>query len=101
LLLISTLSAPSAAGAGSKMLRYGTHKTAGHPSALPDAECRKRIVAGKVTPLDSTGDLACLPAREAFGLEGMVTAMAIIVPSGSGAGHVDMRGARAPPLNFT
>lgn len=95
------LSVPSAAGAGSKMLRYGVQKTAGHPSALPDAECRKRILAGKMTPLDSAGaDPACLPAREAFGPKDVMAAMAVVAPSGSGIGRMEMRGARAPPLNL-
>lgn len=94
------LSVPSATGAGSKMLRYGIQKT-GHPSALPDAECRKRIVAGKMTPLDSAGaDPAYLLAREAFGPKGVMAAMAVVAPSGSGIGRMEMRGARAPPLNL-
>jgi hypothetical protein len=83
------------------MLRYGTQKTAGYPSALPDIECRKRAVAGKVTSLDSAGtDFTCLPIREAFRLEGLAAALVVVLRPGAGVGRTEMRGARAPPLNF-
>ncbi|MEW9613033.1 hypothetical protein AB3G45_04155 [Shinella sp. S4-D37] len=84
------------------MLRYGVQKTAGHPSALPDMECRKRVVAGKATSIERPGtDLACLPARAAFGVEGAVAALAVVLAPDPGAGRMDKRGARAPPLNFS
>jgi hypothetical protein len=51
LLLISTLSAPAAAGAPAKVLRYGTQKTPGYPSVLADGECCKRAGVVKATPL--------------------------------------------------
>lgn len=84
------------------MLRYGVQKTAGHPSALPDMECRKRVVAGKATSIDRPGaDLACLPARAVFGFEETAAAIGVVLASDPGAGRMDRRGARAPPLNFS
>lgn len=100
LLLISTVSAPSAAGAASKVLRYGTQKTAGTPFAITDLESRKRIVAGKVTPLDGNGiDHALLPAGMTSILDCAVSAAAIVPPSVAGRGGAETRGARAPPEN--
>ncbi|HEV7247049.1 MAG TPA: hypothetical protein VGN93_08685 [Shinella sp.] len=99
LLLISTLSAPSAVSASSKVLRYGTQKTVGHSSALADMECRKRPVAGKVTPLDGTG-LACLPARDDFRRQDADVATIIVRPAGLTSGRIETRGARAPPFHF-
>jgi hypothetical protein len=101
LLLISTLSAPSTVSASPKALRYGTQKAAGYPSALPDIECRKRVIAGKVASFDGLeGSFACLPAGYGLGLEGLVAAIAVVPMSDCGAGRVEMRGARAPPSNF-
>jgi hypothetical protein len=101
LLLMTTLSVPSVTTATSKVLRYSTQKTAGYPSAPADMEARKRVVAGKVTPLHGDGsDLACLLAT-ADGLPrqtGIATAM--VPPCLSGNGRIDTRGARAPPLSF-
>jgi hypothetical protein len=101
LLLISTLSAPSAVSASSKVLRYGTQKTVGHPSALADMECRKRPVAGKVSPLDGNGTgLACLPAHYDFRRQDADVATIIVRPAGLTSGRIETRGARAPPLHF-
>jgi hypothetical protein len=101
LLLNCTFSVPSVVNASTKTLRYGMLKIAGDPSALADVECRKRPVAGKVTPLDGArADPVCLPAQAAFRLADMAGVVAIVSPSGSGSGRMQMRGARAPPLNF-
>lgn len=83
------------------MLRYGTQKTAGYPSALPDIECRKRVFAGKVTSFDGAGtDFAFLPIREVFGLEELGAAILVVPKPGAVMGRTQARGARAPPLNF-
>jgi hypothetical protein len=100
LLLISTLSAPSAVSATSKLLRYGTQKTVDHPSALADMECCKRPVAGKITPLDGGDGIGCPPAQVVFRLEDADVATAIVPQCRSGSGRIETRGARAPPFHF-
>ncbi|WP_439617444.1 hypothetical protein [Shinella sp.] len=100
LLLISTLSAPSAVSASSKLLRYGTQKTFGHPSALADLECRKRPVAGKVTPLDGGDGIGCPPAQGILRVADADVAVAIVPQCRCGSGRIETRGARAPPFHF-
>lgn len=102
LLLISTLPTPSTAGSTLKVLRYGTQKTAGYPSALHDMECRKREVADKIIPLERSGlDLDCLAPETALDGRNGNAGVAPMLPSvRSGSGGVETPGARAPPLHF-
>ena len=62
-------------------------------------ECRKRAVAGKVTPLDEIG-IACLPAGTDLRRQGAAVATAVVPPFLPGSGRIAPRGARAPPLTF-
>lgn len=83
------------------MLRHGVQKTAGYPSANTDIDCRKRAVAGKVTPLDNPiAGLACLPVQAQLRLEGVFAAPALVLPFRPGSEALETRGARAPPWNF-
>lgn len=64
-------------------------------------ECRKRVVAGKLTPLDGAGvDSVCLLPENVLRHAGADTVAAIVAPEGSGTGRMGTRGARAPPFHF-
>lgn len=95
------LPAPSAAGIASKALRYAALKVADHAPAPAGKECRKRAVAGKMTPLGSAGfDPACLPAVSVARRGKAGADAATVLPLAQGDGRHETRGARAPPPNF-
>lgn len=62
-------------------------------------ECRKRVVAGKVTPLDGA-EPACLLPKIVLRLAGAGTVAVIVPPAGSDTDRLGTRGARAPPFHF-
>ena len=99
LLLISTLPAPAAAGAASKVLRHGVQKAAGTPSNVSDIECRKRTAAAKAVSVDDAG-FACLPMGAGVFPASVLAGSVMVLPFRPGKGWLETRGARAPPLNF-
>lgn len=102
LLLVTTLPAPAAASAATKVLRYGPQKTAGQAPSADGRECRKRATSGAASTLAWAGiDIACPPGDLADGSNGAGTlAVAIVPPFAAGARCVETRGARAPPTVF-
>ena len=102
LLLLSTLSVPSSAGAVQTAVRYGTLKAAGHPSSLKTMECRKRSLTGSAVQPDGSGSApACLLPDAAFDLTREGGAAEIAAPASRfGGAPNETRRARAPPPAF-
>ena len=99
LLLLSTLSVPSSAGAVQTAVRYGTLKAAGHPSSLKTMECRKRSLPGSAAQSDGSGSApACLLPDTAFDLAREGAAAKILASHSHFSGALnETRRARAPP----